>query len=249
MQQLFLIGGGWEESSFKRTFGRFVRAGSNNGRCKILLILAMEDVDARDEIAELFSSMFADVEDLRTETETLFPAEESDLTAGVLSSIEPSCIFVGGGLTPRYQELLCSSREFIDFIVDRRLPYGGFSAGSAIAANRAIVGGWRARHRGKDTPILDPDFSEDLDFIEVRRGLGFLDYPIDVHGSQWGTLTRVIHAVDQGLIENGLVIDEATMVEQSGSKLRVFGNGQAYLVNRVNAKIEVSIFRDGDVVP
>ena len=246
MPELYLIGGGWNEVSFKRTFGRFVLAGTKNGLCKILLVLAIEDLAARKEITEDFTNMFNELGNVKTEP--FFLSKTNNMTLDILNTIEPSCIFVGGGLTPRYQELLGKNRDFIDYIIQNNIPYGGFSAGSAISSKESIVGGWKIKDSGKDIPILDSDFSEELEYIEIRDGLGFINSPIDVHGSQWGTITRVIHAVDQNIINTGLVIDESTMIEYKNDTMTVFGIGQVYLVQKKGVNIEISIYRDGDII-
>ena len=246
MSELYLIGGGWNEDSFQQTFGRFVKAGTQKGICKILLILACEDLEAREEVTEDFSKMFHLLGNV--EIEPFYLSEGNILTREILSSLSPTCVFVGGGLTPLYQEYLGTNREFIDYVNQNHLPYGGFSAGAAIAAKSSIVGGWKINESGKDIPVLDEDFSEDLDYIEIRKGLGFFPYPVDVHGSQWGTLTRVIHAVDQKLIPNGCVVDESTMIESKHGMLTVFGHGQVYFVGTKNNRIEISIFKDGETI-
>lgn len=246
MPELYLIGGGWDEVSFTQTFGRFVLAGTTNGLCKILLVLAIEDVAARKEITEDFTTMFHELGNVKTEP--FFLSTTHTITRDILHTITPSCIFVGGGLTPRYQELLGNNRDFIDYIIQNNLPYGGFSAGSAISTKESIVGGWKIKESGKDIPILDSDFSEELEYIEIRNGLGFLHYPIDVHGSQWGTITRVIHAVDQNMIKNGLVIDESTMIEYKHDTMTVFGIGHVYRIQKNGRNIEISMYKDGDII-
>ena len=246
MPDLYLIGGGWDEISFKKTFGRFVKAGVKNGICKILLILSLEDLSAREEITDDFSNMFSGFGNV--EIVPFYISDSNTLTLNILKKIAPSCIFVGGGLTPRYQELLCKNKDFVDYIIQNNLPYGGFSAGSAISSQEAIVGGWKIKKQGTDIPILDEDFSEELDYIEIRSGLGFFEHPIDVHGSQWGTITRVIHAVDQNLINKGFVIDESTMIECKNNKATVFGMGHVYSIQKNKDKIEISIYKDGDII-
>ena len=246
MTDLYLIGGGWEETSFQKTFGRFVNAGIKNDSCKILLILAIEDSIAREEITNDFSNMFTELGNVKV---VLFHVSESNiLTLNILENIAPTCIFVGGGLTPKYQELLCNNSDFINFIIQNKLPYGGFSAGSAISSKNAVVGGWKIKDNEIDIPILDEDFSEELDYIEIRSGLGLFEHSIDVHGSQWGTITRIIHAVDQNYIDRGYVIDESTMIEFKNNTISVFGVGNVYLIKKINEKIELSIYRDGDII-
>lgn len=244
MPELYLIGGGWDEESFQRTFGRFVQAGTRKGSCKILLVLAIEDLLARKEIADDFSNMFSEFGNV-----DIIPFHISDsnkITKSILNEIDPTCIFVGGGLIPRYQNLLCNNIDFINYIVQNNIPYGGFSAGSSISSKEAIVGGWKIKEKGIDIPILDEEFSEDLEYIEIRTGLGFFEHPIDVHGSQCGTITRVINAVDQKLIERGFVIDESTMIQCKDNEVTVCGIGQVYAITKNNNKMEILIYRDGD---
>jgi hypothetical protein len=92
----------------------------------------------------------------------------------------------------------------IRLLVGDGLPYLGFSAGSAIAAERAILGGWRIG----DVAVCPEDASEDLDEVTVEQGIGLLDVSIDVHAAQWGTVSRLIAAAEAGLIDSGLAIDE-----------------------------------------
>jgi cyanophycinase len=140
-------------------------------------------------------------------------------------------VFVAGGMTPAYQEALAG------WTLPGRLHYCGFSAGSAVAARRAIVGGWTLDGR----PVLDADFGEDLGEIEVRDGLGLVDFAVDVHAAQWGTLTRLIAAVDAGLVAEGVAIDEGTVLICDGDDTRVAGLGQAWRVRAHEGNTLVSV--------
>lgn len=241
-----MIGGGWDEVSFTQTFGRFVQAGTKDGLCTILLVLAIDDVAARNEITEDFTQMFHALGNVKIEP--FFLSTTQNITRDILHTMMPSCIFVGGGLTPRYQEFLGNNRDFVEYILQNNLPYGGFSAGSAIATQASIVGGWKIKASGHDIPILDADFSEGLDYIEIRDGLGFFPYPLDVHGSRWGTITRVIHAVDHNMIEKGFVIDESTMIEYTHETMTVFDIGHVYLIQKNGSTLELSLYKDGDII-
>jgi cyanophycinase len=132
-------------------------------------------------------------------------------------------VYVAGGWTPGYQEVLCGT-DFAAALGD--VPYAGFSAGAAVAATSALVGGWRLR----GVPVADEDAGEDLDELEVRPGLGLVPFAVDVHATQWGTLTRLAHAVAGGLVAGGVAVDEHTCVEVRGSELTVHGLGSAYRV-------------------
>ena len=71
-----------------------------------------------------------------------------------------------------------------------------------------------------------------------------MPFAVDVHGSQWGTLTRVIHAIEQGLVTTGWAIDEDTMLHVTSDCISVSGLGQAYHVQRTHAgTFQVEFFR------
>ncbi len=46
--------------------------------------------------------------------------------------------------------------------------------------------------------IVQVSASEELDQVAIRDGLGLIPCSLDVHASQWGTVTRLIHAVEIG---------------------------------------------------
>jgi cyanophycinase len=132
-------------------------------------------------------------------------------------------VYVAGGLTPAYWDVVCDS-PFGAALRAWDGAYCGYSSGAAIAAASALVGGWRIGER----QVCDADAGEDLEQVEVRPGLGRVDFTVDVHASQWGTLTRLVHAVHAGLCSTGIAVDEHTCVETSAEGLRVHGRGCAY---------------------
>jgi cyanophycinase len=135
-------------------------------------------------------------------------------------------LYVAGGLTPAYWSLVCDS-EFGRALRAWDGVYCGYSAGAAIAAREALVGGWKVG----DLEVCDADFAEGLEQVEVRPGLARVDFTVEVHASQWGTLTRLVHAVAEGLCTSGLAIDEHTCVEVAPTgELRLHGAGCAYRV-------------------
>ncbi|HWI42393.1 MAG TPA: hypothetical protein VNS81_02160 [Nocardioides sp.] len=128
-------------------------------------------------------------------------------------------VFVAGGLTPLYAELVVPAAQAM-----AGLPYAGFSAGSAIAAERAIVGGWRL----EELEVCSEDASEDLDQLTVVDGLGRVPFAVDVHAAQWGTASRAIHAVKAGLVPEAWPVDEHTaLVVADGAEPQVIGAGCA----------------------
>jgi cyanophycinase len=106
------------------------------------------------------------------------------------------------------------------------VPYLGFSAGAAIAAEAALVGGWRIG----EVPVSPEEASEELDEVTVAAGIGLVDVAVDVHVAQWGTLSRLVAAVESGLVEGGLGIDEHTVLIVGEGGFRVAGRGTVWRV-------------------
>ena len=93
--------------------------------------------------------------------------------------------------------------EEIRLLVADGLPYLGFSAGAMIAADRAIVGGWRIN----GIPVCPEPTSQGLDEVTVVEGLGLVDLAVDVHAAQWGVLSRLVAATEAGLVDGGVAAD------------------------------------------
>ncbi len=210
----FLIGGGREREQVCASHAPFVQACDGGP----IVAFALEEPERWEDALRLAGA---------TEVRCLLSPPAADDLAGAAG------VFVAGGLTPGYQEALAG------WTVPAGLHYCGFSAGSAVAARRAIVGGWRQDGR----PILDEDFGEELDEIEVRDGLGLVDFAVDVHAAQWGTLTRLIAAVDAGLVAEGYAIDEGTVLIVDGEELRVEGLGHAWRARTHQGNTAINVLR------
>ena len=143
-------------------------------------------------------------------------------------------LLVGGGVTPDYHRALLPYAGVIRTAVADGLPYAGFSAGAMIAAARALLGGWQVG----TTAVTHEDNAEDLDQVTVVDGLGLVAATIEVHTAQWGTLSRLVAAVDTGAAAAGIAVDENTVVildptadEAAGpGTAAVAGAGQAWFV-------------------
>ena len=134
-----------------------------------------------------------------------------------------AAVFVAGGWTPGYHEaLVAPGTGWLP-----ALPFAGFSAGAAVAGEQAILGG----HRIGDVAICAEEAGEDLEQLTVRPGLGLVPFAVDVHATQWGTLTRLVHAARAGSVSDGLAVDEGTVaVVRGGELVGVEGLGAAYRV-------------------
>ncbi|PTL73400.1 peptidase S51 [Rathayibacter caricis DSM 15933] len=150
-------------------------------------------------------------------------------------------ILVGGGLTPAYRDALEPSFARLRDLVSSGTPYAGFSAGAAIAADRAIVGGFRIG----GVVVAPEEAAEELDEVTVLEGIGLVDVSIDVHAAQWGTLGRLVAAVEAGLVDGGVAIDESTVLTVGTGALRVSGAGSVWRASAGEAGVVVATLAAG----
>jgi cyanophycinase len=249
MKSIWLMGGGWEPEGYVSTFGRFLQASFNGQHRKIALIIAALTKDQFDEISFKYSHTFVQLGCQAEEIVPVWVSNENPLNYEVVDKISPTGIFVCGGTTPLYQEALCLDPTWKTYLEQSEVVYAGFSAGAVIAAEHAIVGGWKVEREGREIAILDGEFGEELDRLEVRPGLGLVIFGVDVHASQWGTLTRLMNAVEMGAVSEGWAIDENTSLEIQGKEMSVKGLGTAYRVRPIGkGKVQVEMVRDGDQI-
>lgn len=243
MIPVYLIGGGWSAEYFPQTYGRFLRAATQNNKSRILIVVAEEEgADSHAQFLR-FSNAFESVGLGAADAFETIVSAKNPLTLDRLAAIKPTGIFVCGGLTPAYYDSLCINKTWLEYLFESRVPYCGFSAGAAIAAKNAIVGGWRREIGHRIVEIADENAGEDRVLLDVRPGLGLTTFAIDVHATQWGTLTRLAHAVDAGFTNEGWAIDENTMLEANGKTISIRGAGNAYRIGR-EEKTVFEIFQD-----
>jgi cyanophycinase-like exopeptidase len=72
----------------------------------------------------------------------------------------------------------------------------------------------------------DPD--EPGDELQIEAGIGLVDVTIEVHVAQRGMLSRLVAAIEAGLITGGLGIDERTVLIVGDGELRVEGEGSVW---------------------
>jgi cyanophycinase len=221
---LTLVGGGWDGDGsafapFVEAATAFARAAGSSGPPRIAVI-AVRDGDGIEHADNLLGELHGVVDPVLSVVglDDVVPASAFDAVHGIL---------IGGGLTPAYRRAVLPVAARIRSLVADGMPYAGFSAGSAIAAEEALVGGWRRR----GVPVVDAEVAEDLDEVTVLPGLGLVRFAIDVHAAQWGTLARLIAAVEDGLIPSGVAIDERTTLVVEGEVARVVGEGNVWCVS------------------
>ncbi len=219
---VFLIGGGWSQEHATDVFGGFVAAAAERTEAatpRILLVVLGTDADSR-EYHERYLHALDAVGGHELVVERV--AAGTSLDPAVLEGVDG--LLVGGGPTPEYHASLSPSYDRIRELVLAGVPYAGFSAGAAIAATTAIIGGWRI----EGVPVCPEDSSEDLDAVTVVEGIGLVGGAVDVHAAQWGNLTRLIAAVAEELVPRGVAVDELTTLGPGHS---VTGVGQVWRVS------------------
>jgi cyanophycinase len=213
----FLIGGGWDTAE---VYAPFVRAVAGDRRIGCLIVDEGDGAAQFERYAEVLRKAGPG-----TPVPLLVPLGGRFEPEGALGGIDG--LLVCGGLTPAYQEALADCRERLPgLLAGRGMPYAGFSAGAAVAARRAVVGGWLA----DGVPVCPEETGEDLAEVEVRAGLGLVPFAVDVHAAQWGTLARLVATVGRGDVPYGVAVDENTLVTVEHGGARVAGRGRVHVV-------------------
>lgn len=234
---VFLLGGGRDAAVCGPLLETFVSEARERANARpviaLLLVLEADDSTSVARFRGVLEAAGAASDEIRVHA----IVEGGSFTD---AAIEADGVFVGGGLTPAYHDAFRVVREALRERVARGMPYAGFSAGAAIAAERALVGGWRR----DGVEVCSEDASEELGELEVRPGLGLLDFAVDVHAAQWGTLSRLIAVVDAGLVTDGVAIDEHTALMISAQAApAVRGSGQVWRVESAASGVRVQVLR------
>lgn len=239
-----LVGGGWGVEAAPDVYGPFldeaaVVAARHGREVPRIVVVAVREDDAAEHAAALVAGLRAAgelepvvvaVAEADTTAEAALAGHEG--AAAVLAGLveveldTADGVVVGGGLTPAYLAALRPHADALRALVAADVPYLGFSAGAAISAEQALVGGWRIG----GVPVGDEDAGEDLDEVTVTPGLGLLDVTVDVHAAQWGNLTRLIAATEAGLASGGVAVDEDTVLVVGAGGLAVAGAGNVWRV-------------------
>lgn len=221
---VYLIGGGWSDEYAPAVFGPFLaECGRNAGRSspKVRLVVMGTDSESLEYHERYVATLALAGEHELLVTRVPFgeacPAETLEGIDGLL---------VGGGPTPEYHQALSPLYSRIRDLVTGGLPYAGFSAGAALGATTAIIGGWRVN----DVAVCPEETNEDLGPVTVVPGIGLVEGAVDVHAAQWGTLGRLVAAADAQLVKGGVAIDECTMLMMDGPHRTVCGAGRVWQV-------------------
>jgi cyanophycinase len=228
---IFLWGGGWSPGGDAEIVAPFIveaaerAAGSGRMIPRIGFLLVREE-DPASAYPEGFPASFEAVAPCEPVVAllTVPGAGPTEFGSEVLNDID--ALVIGGGMTPDYLTAVEPIMEEIRLLVADGLPFLGFSAGAMIAADRAVIGGWRI----DGVAVCPEETAEDLDEVTVQDGLGLVDLAIDVHAAQWGTLGRLVAGTEAGLVGGGVAIDEFTALIVADDGLRVAGAGSVWRV-------------------
>lgn len=229
-----LVGGGRDQTLHRAVYGPFcaeataLAADRGSGAPEVGVVVVDEADDDGGADLAWFSAALATCGPVRCRP--LPVPEGGQLAPGALQGLQG--ILVAGGLTPAYAAALGPAAGAVRALVAGGAPYLGFSAGSAVAARRALVGGYRLA----GTVVTGEDNAEECEELAVVDGLGLVDAAVDVHAAQWGTLSRLVAAVAAELVPRGAAVDEGTvLVVGDGGVPRVAGAGQVWWVEPAEA--------------
>ncbi|TKV58382.1 hypothetical protein FDO65_12480 [Nakamurella flava] len=246
---IFLIGGGWSAEHRDAVWGPFLQRAAERaaGGPPSVACVVVDEGDGPDQV-QRWAGVLGQTA-VCTPVPVLIPegATATDDQVAALSAAHG--LLVCGGLTPAYAQSLAPVADLVRSRVADGVPYAGFSAGAAVAATRAVVGGWRDH----GVPVCPADAGEDLEEITVVDGLGLVPFAVDVHAAQWGTLPRLVAAVAGGLVVSGLAVDEDTVLQiDADGNVTAAGAGRVHLVRRPGHGadgVRVTSFPAGAAVP
>jgi len=223
-----LIGGGATTSAdaplHAPSVAEAVRHASDAGRARPRIAVISLHPEAQEKAAALGELLT---------TAAAGSAIELRLTAGRLGAAigldaiaDVDGIAVGGGNVETVRAGLEPVFDEMRRLVAAGVPYLGISAGAMIAAEGSLGRG--SRIGGVVVSPEDP--AEPGDELEIEAGVGRVDVAIEVHVAQRGMLSRLVAAVESGLIAGALGIDERTSLIVGDGVLRVEGTGNVWRV-------------------
>lgn len=117
--------------------------------------------------------------------------------------------------------------------VSQGWPYLGVGAGASLAAETTLLGGNRIGGVAV-SPGVGPGE------IRPEHGLGLIDVAVDAGTAEQGTLSRIVAAVEAGLIPAGLGVDGGTVLTVSAGTLQIAGAGSVWRVTPGDSGVVVS---------
>lgn len=222
---IFLAGAGPDPASFPDVFDRFAQEVSRNagtGAARIAVVVHDRGGNPAGRLPDYVEPLR---ERLSFDLVEVLLGQASDADPAKFDGVHG--VVVGGGLTPAYFAGLNGAAPDIFRSVAGGASYLGFSAGAMVAPGRALIGGYRV----DGVEVCGEECSEGLDALDIRDGLGFAPFAVDVHAAQAGTLGRAIGAVTAGLVDRAVAIDEGTALVLAGpgaEDYEVIGSGSCW---------------------
>jgi cyanophycinase len=235
---VFLIGGGWDPRALQAHYAQFLAACP--APAPTVACVVLDEGDGREQFQRFAQALAAAG---RCRAVAVLVPLGSVLDPALFADAEG--LLVCGGLTPAYAAAIDPARAAIAEWLRGGRPYAGFSAGASVAADRAIVGGWQL----DGVPVCPEEAAEDLDEVTIVGGLRLVPLSVEVHCAQWGTLPRLLAAVQSGRTAMGVGLDENTMLTAAGDTATVSGIGRAWLVSGGPDAAQVRLLRAGDRFP
>lgn len=227
---IHLIGGGRNEEASAEVYGPFLREA---GTAPAVACLVLGEGDGTEPTDRLAAVLRAALPSCRPVPVPVPPDGAFD--PAVLAGVD--ALLVRGGPAAGCHDALAGVLDTVALHVLRGMPYAGVSAGAAVAAEHAIVGG----RLSDGVPICPPGAAEGLEEIDVRPGLGLLPGAVEPHAAQRGTLSRLVEVVARGRAGRGVALDEDTLLTVDGDRARVSGRGRVHTVRTGNATGDVVV--------
>lgn len=220
-----LVGGGALTGADARLYAPFVAEAAARGRAmgrtrpRIAVISVHPDGPGR-------AAVLVDVISAAGEFDPHVTAMHGGEEIGLAALADVDGIAVGGGIVEEVRAGLEPLFDELRRQVADGVPYLGVSAGAMIAAEGSLDGGSRI-----DGIIVSPeDPDEPGSELGIGAGIGLVDIAVEVHVAQRGMLSRIVAAVESGLIDGALGIDERTVLILGEDGLRVEGSGSVWRV-------------------
>src|SRR5687768_11268023 len=127
MSGIFLHGGGDHPASREAIWRRFMSMVTASSPGRLALVVAEATEEAAQESFRDYRAIFETLAAPPAEIVPLFVSPAHPLTSTHLAILQPTGLFVCGGLTPFYHQALCADREWLAELRARNIPYGGTS--------------------------------------------------------------------------------------------------------------------------
>ena len=236
---IHLIGGGATTEADAALYAPFVAEAvararaAGRARPRIAVISLHPEADEKAAaLAELLTAAAGGADGIEARAVAGRPGEPITLAA----IAEVDGIAVGGGVVEEVRAGLEPLFGELRRLVSVGVPYLGVSAGAMVAAEGSLgsgsrIGGVPVSPEDSDGPWLE---------LEIEPGIGLVDVAIEVHVAQRGMLSRLVAAVESGLIAGGLGIDERTSLIVGDGRLGSEGEGSVWRVLPTEGGVLVS---------